>query len=159
MPTLLREATLVFLIGALLLLILSFTAYRRSYYYQKAQADMGLAPNRRPTVASRLVTLAILTTMVGLLTLADLWFTADAPLPFVTLALLNLLLVTLLSTFDAIAIDWLILLVWRPAFLNLPPGQPTPAYMRTHIRKQFTLGWLFKLPIALLAAGLATILR
>jgi hypothetical protein len=97
--------------------------------------------------------------MILFFALVDLWMSTDVSESFASIFALNLLLITLLSLFDALFIDYFLLLVWRPAFWRLPEGQPTRDRMMHHIRAQFTLGWLFKVPIALLAAGLSIVLR
>ncbi len=56
----------------------------------------------------------------------------------------------LLSLFDALFIDYFLLLVWRPAVLKLPEGQPT-----RNVRLQLVKGWIFIVPIALLGPAFA----
>jgi hypothetical protein len=131
-----------FAVGAVLMLVLSFTVYRKSYYYKKAEAEMlGIA--EKPRILSRLVTAIILLAMI---------------LFFAFLSVFNLLLAALLSLFDALFIDYLLLVAWRPALLRLPEGQLTRDSMLRHIKLQFTAGWLFKMLIALLAAAFSIVL-
>jgi hypothetical protein len=146
-----------FALGAVLLIALSFTVYRRSYYYQKAQAEArGL--EEKPGLRSRLVTLAIFVVMILFFVLFDLWIAAGAAGSFLFLAAVNLLLAFLLSLFEAVFIDYFLLLVWRPAALGLPEGQPTRDRMLRHIRIQLTTGWIFLLLIALSSAAVASLL-
>jgi hypothetical protein len=146
-----------FALGAVLLLALSFTIYRRSYYYQKAQAEAaGL--EEKPGLRSRFVTLAIFVVMIAFFVLFDVWISAGAARSFVFLGAVNLLLAFLLSLFDALFIDYFLLLVWRPAVLGLPEGQPTRARMLRHIKIQLTMGSVFLLLIALPAAAVASLL-
>jgi hypothetical protein len=158
MSDLLGKLIVVLTTGAVLMFVLSFTVYRKSYYYQKAQAEM-LGVARKPGVLSRLVTIGIMLTMILFFALVDLWISTNVSYSFWSIFVLNLLLIALLSLFDALFIDYFLLLVWRPAFWQLPEGQPTRDQMMRHIKVQFTLGWLFKVPIALLAAGLSIVLR
>jgi len=144
--------------GGVLLFVLSFTVYRKSYYYQKAQAEM-LGVARKPGVLSRLVTVGIMLSVILFFAFVDLWISPDVSHSFLLVFALNLLLVMLLSLFDALFIDYFLLLVWRPAFWRLPEGQPTRDRMMHHIKIQFTVGWLFKVPTALLAAGFSMVLR
>lgn len=143
-----------FLIGSLLMIVLAFTVYRRSYYYQKARAEAGIGPEK-PGLRSRVVTLLLLLAMILFFVLVDLWLLPDAPATFWFLAAFNLALIALISMFDALFIDYYLLLVARPAVLRLPEGQPTREAMKRHVRLQFTKGWFFKIPIALLAAAVA----
>ena len=151
------KSLVAFAAGAILMLLLSCSVYRRSYYYKKAMAEAdGVA--REPRGWSRIVTLGILLIMILFIALFDLWIFSGEERTFVVLSALNLGLVALLSLFDALFIDLYLLLVWRPALLDLPEGQPTRASMVRHIRRQFTAGWVFKVPIAVLGAALSRVL-
>jgi hypothetical protein len=153
MDKLIFKSFVVLAIGAVLMLVLSFTVYRKSYYYKKTQAEM-LGVKQKPGIQSRIVTLMILVGMILILAVVDLWISSGKSYSFGFMFGLNLLLIVILSLYDALFIDVFILLVWRPAILRLPEGQPTQDLMMRHIKMQFTAGWLFKLPIALLSAGL-----
>ena len=157
MNTILFKFLVGFGCGAALLLLISFTIYRKSYYYQKARAEM--EGEQAPPKKSMLVTLFILLVMVLAIGGFDCWILSDGSRSFSFLFLLNLALITSLSLFDALFIDLFLLLVWRPKLLNLPEGQPTREYMNRHIRIQLTRGWIFKLPLALLGAGAASLLK
>ena len=158
MRILLGKLIAVLTAGAVLLFVLSFTVYRKSYYYQKAQAEM-LGVAQKPGVLSRLVTVGMMLSMILFFAFVDLWISPDVSHSFVLIFAVNLLLITLLSLFDALFIDYFVLLIWRPAFWRLPEGQPTRDRMMRHIKVQFTVGWLFKIPIALLAAGFSMVLH
>ena len=146
-----------FVVGAVLMLALSFTVYRKSYYYKKAEAEMlGIA--EKPSILSRLVTAMILLAMILFFAVVDLWISSGESYSFVFLSVFNLLLAALLSLFDALFIDYFELVAWRPALLHLPEGQPSRDSMLRHIKLQFTVGWLFKVLIALLAAVLSIVL-
>lgn len=140
--------------GAVLMTVLSFTVYRRSYYYKRHMAEAGVS-TKRPGILSRLITVVILLAMILFVALFDLWILSAEPYSLAALAALNLLLVTLLSLFDALFIDIFMLLIWRPAFLHMPEGQPTRAAMERHVKLQFTKGWIFMAPMAIVAAVFA----
>ena len=156
MNSLLMKSFVALVVGAMLMLLLSFTIYRQSYYYKKTMAEAGIAG--KPATRSRLVTVAILLAMILSLALFDLWVLSGETHSFVFLAALNLGLVALLSLFDALFIDFFLLVVWRPALLHLPNGQPTRDSMVRHMKRQFTAGWLFKVPMAVLGAASANLL-
>lgn len=147
---------ITFTVGAFLLFALSFTVYRKSYYYKRAMAEAGLS-EEKPKKRSKLVTLAILLVIILFFVFFDLWITSARVSTFLFLSAINLGLIALLSLFDALFIDLYVLVIWRPVFLHLPEGQPTRASMLRHIKTQFTKGWIFKVPIALAAAALATL--
>lgn len=144
---------LALVLGAGLLLVQSFTIYRKSYYFKKAMAEAGLG--EKPPARSRLVTLGILLAMIVFFAFFDLWVMAGEARSFVFLAVLNLGLITALSLFDAFFIDYFVLVMWRPACLHMPEGQPTRESMVRHIKLQLTVGWIFKAPIAILGAALS----
>jgi magnesium-transporting ATPase (P-type) len=157
MGTLIYKSLCALAVGAVLMLVLSFSVYRKSYYYKKAQAEMAGAV-KKPGILSRLVTLIILLSMILFFAIVDLWISSGESYTFVFLSVFNLLLVALLSLFDALFIDLFLLVVWRPALLRLPEGQPTRDSMLRHIKLQFTAGWLFKVPIAVLSAAFSIVL-
>ena len=119
MGTLIYKSLCALVVGAVLMLVLSFTVYRKSYYYKKAQAEMASAV-KKPGILSRLVTLMILLSMILFFAIVDLWISSGESYTFVFLSVFNLLLVALLSLFDALFIDLFLLVIWRPALLCLP---------------------------------------
>jgi hypothetical protein len=157
MDTIFVKSLAALAMGAILMLVLFFTVYRQSYYYKKAGAEAGVAAEK-PDLRSRLVTVAILLAVILFIALFDLWVLDGGMRSFLFLSALNLGLVALLSLFDGLFIDLFVLTTWRPALLRLPEGQPTREAMLRHLRVQFTAGWIFKLPIAVLGAALASIL-
>jgi hypothetical protein len=157
MSALIFKSLIALTVGAVLMLLLSFTIYRKSYYYKKAKAE-ALDTVEKPGILSRLVTVVILLSMVLFFTAVDLWISSGATYSLAFLLVVNLILVALLSAFDALFIDLFLLVIWRPGLLKLPEGQPTRESMLRHVKLQFTMGWLFKVPIALIPAILATLL-
>ncbi len=157
MDTILFKFLVAFVIGAVVFLLISFTIYRKSYYYQKARAEA--EGGEVPAQKSILVTIFILLVMVLSMASFDCWVLSGGERSYAYLLTLNLGLVTSLSLYDALFIDLFTLLVWRPKFFNLPEGQPTREQMVQHIKVQFTKGWIFKLPLALLGPEAAWLLR
>jgi len=157
MNALFLKSFTAFVFGCILFLLISFTIYRKSYFYQKARAKA--QGEEEPSKKSLLVTLFIMALMVLSLGGFNLWVLAGGERSILYLFLLNLGLITSLSLFDALVIDILLLLVWRPSILNLPAGQPTREYMKRHIQIQFTKGWIFKLPMALIGAVIGLLLN
>lgn len=144
-----------FFVGAVWMVVLSFSIYRKSYYYKRARVEAGFKAEK-PGLGSRLITLAILFVMIFLMMLFDLWLLSAEKHSFLFLFVLNLGLAALLSLFDALFIDYFLLLVWRPAILKLPEGQPTRDAMLRHIKLQLVKGWIFLVPIAVLGAAFST---
>lgn len=143
-----------FILGAILMLVLSFTIYRKSYYYKKSVADVDKSV-KKPGILSRLITVMILISMISFFTIFNLWVLSGESYSYIFLIFLNLALVALLSLFDALFIDFFLLVIWRPPLLRLPEGLPTRDSMLRHVKLQFTFGWIFKVPIAIFAATFA----
>lgn len=158
MNILLFKFLVTFVMGSFLMVLLSFTIYRRSYYYMKAKEQIN-PTSKKPGILSRLVTVMILLMMVVFLSLFNLWLLLDTPYSFGYLFLITLILIFCISLFDALFIDYFMLLKWRPKLLKLPEGQPTKTYMISHIKKQFTFGWIFKIIIAILAVAFSSIVN
>jgi hypothetical protein len=70
-----------FTAGAILMLVLSFTVYRKSYYYKKAQEE-ARGNERKPGILSRLVTVVILLVMILFITVFDLWVSSRGAYSF-----------------------------------------------------------------------------
>jgi hypothetical protein len=152
MNVLVMKSLVAFAVGAILMLALSFTVYRQSYYYKKAEAEMhGI--QHKPGILSRIVTVVILLMMILFFVLTDLWISSPELHSFAFFLIYNLILAGSLSLFDTLFIDIFVLLVWRPAVLRLPKGQPTRKQMSHHVKNQLTWGWIVKFLIALLAAA------
>ena len=139
------------------MLVLSFTVYRRSYYFKKAEAEMH-GVQHKPGFLSRIVTMVILLMMIVFFVVIDFWIASPELHSFTFFLIFNLLLAGCLSLFDALFIDTFVLVIWRPAVLRLPEGKPTREQMARHVRKQLTVGWIAKLVIALLAAAVSVAL-
>lgn len=97
--------------------------------------------------------------MVSFVSVFDLWVLRDTPYPLGYLFLITLILIFCISLFDALFIDYFTLLKWRPKFLKLPEGQPTQSYIISHIKKQFTFGWIYKIIIAVLGVAFSGIVN
>lgn len=156
MSVLIFQFLVAFIVGSILMVGLSFTIYRKSFYYKKAKGQFN-STSQKPGLLSRLVTITILLMMVIFFTGFDLWVLSSKSYSYMMLFLITFFLVTCLSLFDVLFIDYFILLKWRPKFLHIPEGHPTQEYIHQHIKKQFTLGWIFKFIIIILAVSISYI--
>jgi hypothetical protein len=111
----------------------------------------------KPGLTSYLFTALFLLVAVGLFFAFDVWISNGASFSFIQYSGLNLLLAAFLSAFDALFIDYFILLVWRPSFLAGKEEFPARERMLRHIKLQFSYGWIYKVALALIAAGLAVV--
>jgi len=80
-----------------------------------------------------------------------------ATLAFWPLFSLNLALMLILVIFDTLVIDWWMIGLWRPAFLQLP-NEMDRQQMKVHIRRTLVVAPPICLLIALLSAGVTILL-
>jgi hypothetical protein len=158
MSVLLGKLVAVSAIEAILMFVLLFTVYCKTYFYIKAHAEI-LGITRKPGTLSRYVAVGILVAMILFFALSGLWISSHITYHFVPIYPLNLILIVLLSLFDALFIDFFLLLKWPRLLWGFPEGQPTRDRMMQHIKVQFAVGGLFKIAVVLLAAGFLIILR
>ncbi|MBN2049271.1 MAG: hypothetical protein JW760_02400 [Spirochaetales bacterium] len=125
------------------MLVFSFTLYQRLLLLKKSKTGKTLL------IISYIPVLLV---MSGFFVLFDFFTFRGSSVSFSFLFITNLLLITLLSLFDALFIDWIILVLWKPAFIKKSKDDfPKPEKMYKHIVVQFTLGWVFKIPLALIS--------
>lgn len=139
-----------FIIGDILILLLSFLIYGK--IQKKYDIDKN---NKKIKLYKKLLSIFILISSSSLIFLFDYFtFYKSGINNFVTILLFNILLVFLISLFDALFIDLFILVYWKPKFLNIDKDKPSLDYMKKHIFLQFTFGWIFKIVIAIIGIGL-----
>lgn len=61
----------------------------------------------------------------------------------------NFIMVMVVVLYDSLVIDLWVIGKVRPRFLNLPETMDMKA-MKSHVKRQFTVGWIFVLPIVIL---------
>jgi hypothetical protein len=67
-----------------------------------------------------------------------------------TVFMMNFILLLLFDIYDALVVDLLLLGKIKPKFLHLSK-EITMDSMKYHVKKQFTLGWILKIPILLVS--------
>jgi hypothetical protein len=139
------------LLGGLLLLVLVVFVFKTGLVYE-SRDEQGLLKKRMSRTG--------LITIIGVLLLVVLFFfcfdwfafqSVDHP-PFLIIVLLNGILLLLLDLFDALVIDIVVLGMWKPVWLKLPE-QLTQNSMWEHVKKQWTVGWIIKIPLLFLVTG------
>lgn len=70
---------------------------------------------------------------------------------FLAILLANFILLIMLDLYDALFIDIFVIGIWRPKILKLKEYFSL-ASMKTHVRKQFTIGWILKIPLLLITS-------
>ncbi len=63
----------------------------------------------------------------------------------------NFILLFILDLYDALFIDILVIGLWRPKFLKLKDYYSLES-MKTHVKNQFTIAWIIKIPLLLLSS-------
>ncbi len=81
----------------------------------------------------------------------------DSSSSFVGMLSWTFVLMILLVLFDSFFIDLLLIGKIKPSFLNIP-GETTIDTMKTHVKKTFTIGWIFIAPIVLISTLTAYLL-
>ncbi|MBN1523134.1 MAG: hypothetical protein JW904_01520 [Spirochaetales bacterium] len=139
-----------FLTGCMLLNILLIFVYRTDIVHAARKRD-GTVKKKIP--ASGLLSMGIFLLFSGMyfLVFNFIFFQQYTENSFLYIFSANLVLISLLSLYDAFVLDIFVLAVWRPAFLHIPQ-ELTVKSMTQHIRKQMTIGWLIKVPVAAASA-------
>jgi hypothetical protein len=144
-------------IGALAFSLFVVIAFRSGLVYTARKPD-GTLKDRVP--AAGIAAMAgFLLLFVGFLVLANRIGLGEriAETGFGTFFLLNLALYVVLFAFDTLVIDALVLGVWRPSFLRLPPDMGSSS-MSEHIRRSLPVGLAGGLLLALASAAISYLL-
>ncbi len=141
-----------FLIGAFLLNIIVLAIFRTGFVYKSREKNGTL---RKKMPFKGFLSLLIMLILILLFFLAFDYFTFRnaGQIKYIRVLSANLLLLLLLDFYDAFIIDILILTKWRPGFLKLNK-EMTPNSMKFHVKKQFTAGWIMKLPLVFVSSSL-----
>jgi len=78
-------------------------------------------------------------------------FKESEQINYFDILLANFILLFLLELYDALFIDIFVIGLWRPKFLKLKDYYSLGS-MRTHVKKQFTIAWIMKIPLLLLSS-------
>ncbi|MGD9202519.1 MAG: hypothetical protein PVI26_13230 [Chitinispirillia bacterium] len=73
-------------------------------------------------------------------------------LNFISVLLVNFTLLLLVDLYDAFFIDLFVIGFWKPKFLKLRDYY-TMDSMKTHVKKQFTIAWIIKVPVVLICSS------
>ncbi len=141
-----------FLIGACLLNIITIGVFRSGLVYKSRKKDGTL--KKKMSFKGFLSFLIMLILVLLFFLVFDYFvFRNTEQIKYIWVLLINLLLLLLLDFYDAFIIDILVLTKWRPGFLKLNK-KLTPDSMKFHVKKQFTTGWLMKIPLILISSTL-----
>lgn len=108
------------------------------------------------TLQGILASLSMLVVIIGFLVAANYFglFAKGFQLGFVPLWLTNFVLYMIVSIFDTWVIDWLVVAVWRPGFLNLPEEMGKKS-MREHIQQSILVVPVIGVVLTVLATGIS----
>lgn len=143
------------LIGACFLNVIVVVVYKTGIVHTARNKD-GTLKRRIPFVGilTMLVMVLLLVTFVVLFDYST--FSTWPNSTFIDVFLTNFAFVLLLVLYDSLVIDILVLGLWKPTFLHLPEDV-TLESMKFHVKKQFTLGWIFLFPIILISSTIYTV--
>lgn len=85
-------------------------------------------------------------------------FTFDNNSSYIKKLILTLILMLLLVLFDSFFIDLFVIGKLRPLFLNIPQ-ETTMETMKIHVKKTFSLGWMFIVPIILISVTIVHLIH
>jgi hypothetical protein len=141
-------------LGACLLNVIVVMVYRTGLVHTARKRDGTL--KRKIPIAGLLTMLAMLLLIVAFVVLFDSsTFSPHRHPAFTEVLLVNFAFVLLLVLYDSLVIDILVLGLWKPAFLHIAE-EVTLESMVFHVKKQFTVGWLFLVPIILISSLIFT---
>ena len=143
--------SICFLAGAFLLTIILLIVFRTGIVYSNRKEDGTLKERMRlkgyVVMGLTLVLILIFFVFCDYLTFRDI-----SP-GLMRIFVFNVLLVTSLSLYDGLVIDLWVLGKVRPSILHLSDAV-TMDSMKYHVKKQFTVAWVIKIPLAVMS-GLA----
>ena len=149
MEQIIKSMLFWFFAGIMLLNATVYLVYKTGIVY-KSRNKNGLMKKDMPITGS-VVTAVFMIMILAFFVLFDYLSLHSFKMGFLQVAAANLVLTLLLSLYDALFIDIFVLAIWKPGFLDIPK-EVTMESMKTHVKKQFTLGWVFKIPIVLISA-------
>ena len=135
-----------FIFGCILLNIIVILVYRTDIVHN-AREKNGTMKNKMPLRGILTIGFFLFFVCIYFIVFNFVFFQKLSEFNFLYIFLANLVLITLLSFYDAFIIDLIVLGVWKPSFLQIPE-EVTIQSMKKHVIIQLTIGWIIKIPIA-----------
>jgi hypothetical protein len=147
---LLVSLLLWFILSILILHILLVIVYRTGIVFTNREKDGSL---KKKMPLKGLVTMVVFFLLIVLFfILFDIFtFSNYTSVNFSMVLIMNFFLLVLFDIYDAVVVDLLILAKIKPKFLHLP-SEVTMDSMKYHVKKQFTVGWILKIPILIISS-------
>jgi len=146
------NTTIWFLIGVFLLNIIVLAVFRTGIVYKSRKQD-GTLKKKMAFAGILLFLIMLILILIFFIAFDYFAFKNIEQIKYIRVLSINLLLLLLLDFYDAFIIDIFVLTKWKPGFLKLSK-ELTPDSMKFHIKKQFTAGWIIKLPLILISSTL-----
>ncbi len=143
----LLNLAIFFLIGCFLLLILTFVVYKTGLINKTRDSAGHLKKNQ--SIFGIIIMIIVFLLITFFFILFQL-YSFDSKSNYFEMLLWTFALMILLVLFDSFIIDLLLIGKIRPSFLNVP-DETTIDTMRIHVKKTFTIGWIFIMPIILVS--------
>jgi heme/copper-type cytochrome/quinol oxidase subunit 2 len=143
------DLILWFILSIAILHILLVIFYRTGIVFTNREKD-GTLKKKMPIKG--FITMAVFFILIILFfILFDIYtFSNEPSVDIKTVLIMNFFLLLLFDIYDAIVVDLIILGKIKPKFLHLPKDV-TLKSMKYHVKKQFTVGWILKLPIVVIS--------
>ncbi|MBN1409447.1 MAG: hypothetical protein JW969_01290 [Spirochaetales bacterium] len=139
--------SLIFLITGLALFnLLIIFLFRSGVMYKSREKDGTL--KKKMSINGLFVLITGLVVIIAFFLVYDYFTFRNRD--FLTVLLGNFFLFLFFDLYDAFFIDLFVLCKWRPSFLKIREELSFES-MKKHLKSQFTLGWIFKIPIILIS--------
>ncbi len=143
-----KEIFIFFLIGCLLLIILTIIVYKTGLVHKTRDSAGHL--QKKQSIFGSLILLIVFLLIISFFLLFQI-FSFNDKSTFLEIITGTSILMALLLLFDSLFIDLLLIGKIRPKFLNIPT-ETTIKTMKIHVIKTFTIGWIFIIPIILISS-------
>jgi hypothetical protein len=143
-----------FLTGSILLVLLTIIVYKTGLVHKTRDTAGHL--KKQQSITGVMIMVVVLLLIISFFVLFQLLsFNSKSSYPEMLLWTFTLMI--LLVLFDSFFVDLLLIGKIRPPFLNIPE-ETTFDTMKTHVKKTFTIGWVFIAPVVLISTLTAYLL-
>ncbi len=139
-----------FFIGCFLLLLLTFIVYKTRAVHKTRDSTGQL--KTKQSITGLLIMFAVAALIILFFVLFGI-FSFQINCGFPEKVLWIGVLMSALVLFDSFFVDLLLIGKIRPSFLNIP-SETTIDTMKEHVKKTFTVGLIFIIPIVVISAGI-----
>jgi len=137
-----------FFIGCFSLMLLTLIAYKTGLVHKTRDSAGHL--KKKQSISGFIIMIIIFFLMTSFFNLFQI-LSFNNKSNYLEIVLWSSILILLLILFDSLFIDLLLIGKIRPSFLHIP-DETTIDTMRIHVKRTFTIGWIFVIPIVLISS-------